>query len=501
MHRMLLVGFLYSVLFLTPVRAQQKANAPTAGLLTAAELASLKNRASFVANSTTVSALGGSLRHAAFLASPSYASDSAAWESATRGQISPTLIPSLWDGLTFQRATSSRYLSGVQAVNSNVGELDEWASSLKRVVGPFSQSLAAIQVSAALAGSYVTESGRPWDWKGLKSTQDFDATIYSDPRREAAWALVLLVQQDRLFTADAFSSVESKRLRARLLQLVEQDVLEWQLAFAFPTSGDAAMSLVTSDDLFAGERLQRERLLRKRLAARAAMISGLMDRLHVDESMNPYLRAPVAAMLGMMKADEAVKPLLQLMRDGDPRSRVEASWGLGLIASPGSIDPILSLAREDAGQLGIDIGRLAPIEVMAAAGDTNAIQAIGRLFKDVDPRIRERAISFLRTHYEDKTKVSGYRFVVADARVIDFLIGALSDNALADSDRRALILQLGDRGDRKAIEPLIVAMEAASGNPTSAEEIQGSCNYALSKITGQKFAGVEEWRQWLGRNR
>lgn len=339
------------------------------------------------------------------------------WQAALKGDDANPIsrytladTDSLWDArLTFREAVSQEYLNRIQAVDKN--ELAKWTSTLEGTAGSFAVSLSVdlMPLTAIFATSYVRETGKPWGWAALQDylqSRGHLGQFDSNTTR----ALLLVIQTERLFRhGTGFNGDESVKLRARLGHIPREAIFGWQLAGAFTTSGDSAMSLAISDELFRRDLFLMERYLQKQTAAKAVVATALIP--YLDNGNNDFRKAAVA-MLGMMKATEAVEPLVRSLKDNGVGFQVFES--LGLIADPRAIASVVSLAKEKGKAVGNELNTL---ELMAAIGDTQAIEAIGGLFKGDDRHVRDAVIQLLQRHYYSATAPDGKKWVIRDPRV------------------------------------------------------------------------------------
>ncbi len=180
-----------------------------------------------------------------------------------------------------------------------------------------------------------------------------------------------------------------------------------------------------------------------------------------DEDEHVRLRA--AEQLARRKDVQAVVPLLAMLSDEHIAVRCQAMKTLGLLADERAIAPLIAQLVEKDEQI-----RIASIRALAAFECREVAQAFTQVLAD-DPAVQVRVtlVSALKQWSEDAVPLllralSDQDSTVrcgaicalgerGDERAVDSLIMALAD----DTTRSAAIEALGQLGDKRAIDPLL----------------------------------------------
>lgn len=239
--------------------------------------------------------------------------------------------------------------------------------------------------------------------------------------------------------------------------------------------------------VFGGSRLERltkkrdvaglVALLRDRQVAEQAMTSllALKDSSAADHLIgalgdsDPEMRCRAAEVLGELRDDRAVEPLLAAL-DDDRAVRVAAVEALGRIGDPRAIEALLGFVNGEDKRLGVVAAR-----ALGELGDSRAlpelVAALGTVTQfDVDASRCAQLVESLEglkatSALIDAMRLDNWRVRsfasmalgrMHNPEAVDALVSALSDPA--DSVRRDAARALGEIGDCRAVEPLINAL-------------------------------------------
>jgi HEAT repeat protein len=213
---------------------------------------------------------------------------------------------------------------------------------------------------------------------------------------------------------------------------------------------------------------------------------------------NTQVREQASWCLARISDSRAVEPLIRALRDESWIVRRNTLEGLTDFASERLIEPISPLIDDDKRDV-----RTSAIETLRRIGSEQAIEPLSRALDDASPNNRKLAVETLRelkaidelsraVDDEDETVRNTALQYVCEFRKIDSLISALKwmkkdlkaankaekvlkkmgalaveplNRALNNSDetiRTAAARILGDIGDRRAVDPLIEALQDAS---------------------------------------
>jgi HEAT repeat protein len=142
------------------------------------------------------------------------------------------------------------------------------------------------------------------------------------------------------------------------------------------------------------------------------------------------------SVLSELRDRSAVEPLIEALRDEHPRVRYTAALVLASIPDPRAVEPLIALLHDNAPSF-TTVGEMAAF-ALGAIGDQQAVEPlIGSLH---NPHTRRHAIEALVT--------------IGDPRAIEPFIHLLNTT---HNPRVATIL--GNFGDRRAVEPLLTALQ------------------------------------------
>jgi hypothetical protein len=165
-------------------------------------------------------------------------------------------------------------------------------------------------------------------------------------------------------------------------------------------------------------------------------VDPLIDRLGDDDA---DVRLVAAWALGEIKEHKAVEPLIELLEDGDPLVREMAVLALGEIGHPYAVSPIMN-AVEDHSEL-----------------REAAFWALGEIDGDRADEARRKLYGRQDSHGWENDQVwtgrLGTQLSRSVSRDVISVIVALQDED--PSVRRSAAEWLGERGDPRAVEPLL----------------------------------------------
>lgn len=226
------------------------------------------------------------------------------------------------------------------------------------------------------------------------------------------------------------------------------------------------------------------------------------------KSENVHLRVAAAYVLGANGGPDAVRGLIDLVREGIKGDKTEyerAREELLTIGQPAVEELIDALNERD------EVLSLLAVEVLVQIGDVRALPHMIAAMGDEDDQVYEIATWGASTFGEkatpllmDALKSENPRLRANAAQAlteIPFLdISATMIDLLRDSDaavRQVALTALGDIGDFSAVEPIIALLQG------SAQDANGqwtTAYYAAQILTGklptpEGIAAVEEWRR------
>ena len=182
-----------------------------------------------------------------------------------------------------------------------------------------------------------------------------------------------------------------------------------------------------------------------RRAARALMkirdtraVRPLIDALRNEGSGE--VKSQIAWVLGNMKNQAAVTPLIESLQDSDTQVKRNAAWALGEMRDPRAVWPLVDIATDHNWSV-----------------RWNAIQALAK---------------------------------IRDVGSVEPLI-ALTGNPSADVRMNA-IWALGELGDRRAVKPLIKVLRTEKD-----VNVRATAASALASMTGENFdQDADAWEKW-----
>lgn len=230
----------------------------------------------------------------------------------------------------------------------------------------------------------------------------------------------------RAAAARSFEAMASKEVEADLFKLAEDGAVEVKRAVAHALRA------------FPGEQATKA-LLGYLKATDAAVLANAAETaglLKAREALDPVIallnhdevrvrRAATGALVELGSTLEQRKPLLSFFSerlfDKDPDVRLKAVQGLKLVQDPRTVTAMAALLQDPVADI-----RKATLLAMAATGDKSAVEAIGSALEDEDPQVRRTAIEALQAlkHKEASKLLNDYA-------------GKEKDAALAEEARKA----------------------------------------------------------------
>lgn len=221
----------------------------------------------------------------------------------------------------------------------------------------------------------------------------------------------------------------------------------------------------------------RDAAVRALIAIGEASVEPLVDCL---TDSNPTVQEAAASILAAIGDGRVIEALIGVLASPNWIVRMHAVKGLGRIGDPRAVEPLIPLlqdkvkaVREDTAAALAHIGRAAvPVLVAALAHSEwlvrlHAVEALGRikapeavepllsvLFNDPDASIREDAARSLGD--------------IGDARAVEFLLVAIETEGI----RSRAIEALGKIRDRRAV-PALTAVVAGTAKPANSRPLQG----------------------------
>lgn len=194
----------------------------------------------------------------------------------------------------------------------------------------------------------------------------------------------------------------------------------------------------------------------RKAAARA------LGELHDSKAVDP--------LINMLGISMPVDPLISILGISTPDDEIRAiaSWALGEIKDSRSVEPLIRAAQKDSSKL----VRESAAWALGQLGDARAMDPLVSLLKDQYETVRTMAAQSLeQLGWTPGANAESAQFLVLrgewercieiGAPAVEPLIEALRSNTDRDA-RKAAALSLGRIRDRRAIEPLIAAIDPNS---------------------------------------
>jgi len=246
---------------------------------------------------------------------------------------------------------------------------------------------------------------------------------------------------------------------------------------------------------------------------------SLPQLLNLCRSDDPRLRQLGAELLASISASASLDALLSLLKDDYPAVRQAAASALGKLDSFQATEPLIHALKDD-----YAIVREASAKALGEIGDKRAVEALLPLLKDHNQKVRECAIIALgelgdsralpallemlknlsREEYWEISETAVEEICKALVRIgspaVEPLLAILNDKQATSFMRELSVVLLGEIGDARAVEPLLVALEEAVIQKVRTRKT-GIDPYivslALKKITFQDFGeDTTLWREW-----
>lgn len=177
------------------------------------------------------------------------------------------------------------------------------------------------------------------------------------------------------------------------------------------------------------------------------------------------------------------------------------------------VEPALALAREDNGRQGDRA-----VGLLGRVGGLTATRALERLAREPGPEeVRRLAVmTLVKTRPSSTAPVLVDLATAATGGALDEAVGSglaeLSHPATLDpliallktgspAGRRVAAIALGGMKQRRAVGPLIAALQAAEASGAGADEtLANVIRSSLQELTGEWYHGAAEWRTWWKEN-
>ena len=193
------------------------------------------------------------------------------------------------------------------------------------------------------------------------------------------------------------------------------------------------------------------------------------------ESSSPHLRANAAMALGKIGDQRVALPLISALRDENWRVRSNAAFAFEVLKEPAAREPLL-LALEDN-------------NVNVRNGAAIALASIG------GPRVLDRLIEHLKNDAAARPDVAIALGRLGDRKAVEPLINALDDED--DFVRTVVAGALGVLKDARAIDPLIEAIPFFSRRSYQGRIHSNAAVEALFRLTGKNYKeDQQKWRKW-----
>lgn len=193
------------------------------------------------------------------------------------------------------------------------------------------------------------------------------------------------------------------------------------------------------------------------------------------ESSSPHLRANAAMALGKIGDQRATLSLISALRDENWRVRSNAAFAFEVLKEPAAREPLL-LALEDN-------------NVNVRNGAAIALASIG------GPRVLDRLIEHLKNDAAARPDVAIALGRLGDRKAVEPLINALDDED--DFVRTVVAGALGVLKDARAIDPLIEAIPFFSRRSYQGRIHSNAAVEALFRLTGKNYKeDQQKWRKW-----
>ena len=174
-----------------------------------------------------------------------------------------------------------------------------------------------------------------------------------------------------------------------------------------------------------------------------------------DENQKKIVRRSAAYALGRLGDKQSVQPLLDVLKDEDPRVRLEAAFALGYLGDPRSMKPLVAALKDENWQV-----RWNAVVALGALGNKGATETLlemlngGHVRNSEEGNFRNMLISTLGQ--------------LGDDRAVQPLIAVLRNKKRYFNDdtgesygyiRKNAAITLGQLGDKRALEPLFDSLK------------------------------------------
>jgi HEAT repeat protein len=164
-----------------------------------------------------------------------------------------------------------------------------------------------------------------------------------------------------------------------------------------------------------------------------------LNKLLQNQNINWTMRVKSAKILGIIGSEKSIEPLIQSLKDKNSFVRCEVVKALGKISSYKVIKPLIQSLRDKD-----TFVRLSAIDSLEKIGSHEAIQSLIEITEEHCDSIKYNG---LRLKSEKK------------GEALQILIPNLSDTKYSWSQRQFIARSLGNIGNKIAVEPLIYALQ------------------------------------------
>jgi TonB family protein len=182
------------------------------------------------------------------------------------------------------------------------------------------------------------------------------------------------------------------------------------------------------------------------------------------KSKDPAVRRDAANQLGSQRIRPAVKPLLDLLWDGDAGVREAAAFALGQIADPLAVKSLRRvISDKDAGV------RAAAAFGLGMAGDESTVEVLSDALGDPDSEVRGSAVFALGLMHDDGA--------------VDQIIEMLNDSSF--DVRYDAVWALGQIGAADAVDPIrasLSGLDLVQSSDSAREAFKQAAEHAIQSI-------------------
>ncbi|MBI5724309.1 MAG: HEAT repeat domain-containing protein [Planctomycetes bacterium] len=348
-------------------------------------------------------------------------------------ELAPAAVPELAELLKNENTDIARYAAFALGFTGN-----------PRAVDALIQILQNDQLEQRIRLEAILSLGQLGDPRAVEILKNIFQ--HGDWRREQKYASLALFQIGGSEAADALANVLKNHKNK---EGSEYDYVILALAeMGDPRAVEPLLDIVTQEHYFSSISFFHEEA--------ALLIGNIGDRRAVDplikllDSEECYTKKTVALALGKLGDVKAIKPLIELLRK-DHSFRLYAAFALGELGNEEAIEPLVKLIGSDNEET-----IMAMIQAICKIGGKKAIDALIIKWATFTP-------DHNRIYYEIALGLLGNPPFLGDTSMLDPLLKTL-DSDEPPGIRACAAMALGQIGDRKAVEPLIKALQRSDWN-------------------------------------